>query len=477
MARYKIVLISLVVIGATLRWFHLTESMSFLYDQGRDALAAQKILSGHLVLVGPTTDMPGLFFGPMWYYLLAGLYAMSFGNPAVVTFLLSFLDLATIVLFYIVGNKIFNRTAGLLAAFFWAVGSLPVAYSRTLANPSTSAFWSILVFYFLFQSQPFLAIAATALLFQFNAAGAFLLLPFIIITLFLSWPRVKNKSAYFFGLIFLGLTFLPQITFEVRHSFLGTKTILKIFSVSGGGNYLQGLWQRFQNLWQELSDYTFFNQKNISLFAATISLFVILKSKGKNLFLFWFVIPLATFLFLYPRGESHPFYLLSWIPAAILALAYLLSQIWHKSRFLVALVIFIFLYFNLSGLKREIVLKDHFAQPADPIKAGLADQENVLDYIYVDAKDNRTYGYYAYNVTPYWADENWRYLFSWYGKNKYGYLPLRQAGSPLYIIYEPEPYLGQHFQDEWLAKMHSPANGKIVSSKKIGEYTIEKISK
>ena len=56
----------------------------------------------------------------------------------------SFFDLATIVLFYFVGKKFLNQKVGLVAAALWSVGALPVAYARTLSNPSTTAFWVLL---------------------------------------------------------------------------------------------------------------------------------------------------------------------------------------------------------------------------------------------------------------------------------------------------------------------------------------------
>ncbi|MBI3559145.1 glycosyltransferase family 39 protein [Candidatus Gottesmanbacteria bacterium] len=483
MAKYKILGL-IILVGAFLRWLNLSESMSFLYDQARDALAAVNIMRGDPILVGPTTDMPGLFFGPAWYYLLAVLYTFLSGDPAKVLVVLSLLDLATIVLIYRLAARFFDHKTGLLASAMWAIGALPVAYARTLANPASSAFWTLLVVEFLLgaiSTRKFLlapALFVAALIFQFNAAGAYLLMPFVLAVIIIERKKIEAKWLLL-GLFMVAVTFLPQILFEIRNSFLGVRSIARIFAMpESPGFFFRGLWLRGENLKMELTDYTFFGHKVVTLVVAGVSLLTLFwrRGVGKMVLWLWLILPIFTFLFLYPRGESHPFYLLTWVPAIIIVIASLVTWLWEKVWPVAVFLIGFWLYFNSFGLGREIFLKDHLAQPADPVKAGLNDQKRVLDYLY-SAAAGKQFGYYAYNVTPYWHDENWRYLFSWYGKEKYGYEPLRHAGSPLFIIYEPEPYLGRPFLDQWLTKMHHSANGQLEDTRKIGEYTVEKLVK
>lgn len=468
-----------IAVGAALRWVNLAESMTFFYDQGRDALAVTKILSGHLTLIGPTSDMPGLFFGPLWFYLLAVLYKISFGNPVTVLWLVSFLDLLTIPLLGLVGQLFFNRRVGLLAATFWAVGALPVAYARTLANPATGGLWAILVVLGLFfvnrgrQNYLLLVAFSLAVLFQLNAAAAFFFFFFVALECIL---LRKNFSAriFFLALAVFSLSFFPQALFDIRHGFLGLNSVLKIFTASGAKEgFTFGLVARWDSLVREISDYTFFGQPKLAIISIVLGLFFLRKKlRDSRLFVLWIGVPIFVFLLLYHRFESHPYYLQSVVPAAILLLAVVIDKVSRRSLVAAVVITIAVLYFNSSGLAREIFQKDHLAQPADPNLIGFADQQRVLDYIYTRQSGNK-FGYFAYNVIPYWADETWQYLFSWYGQKRYGFVPSRNSGSNIYLIYEPEPFLGQAFQDAWLNKFRRSKDWQIVSNTRVGVYFVE----
>lgn len=52
-----------------------SSALSFHYDMSRDAFEAQKIIKdGDLKILGPPTSTPGLFHGPLYYYLIAPFY-------------------------------------------------------------------------------------------------------------------------------------------------------------------------------------------------------------------------------------------------------------------------------------------------------------------------------------------------------------------------------------------------------------------
>ncbi len=79
------------IIGCAVRFFNLSESLYFTYDQGRDAYAIQRIVHGDLTLIGPTTGLEGFFTGPAWYY--AGvppeIYSGLVASPSVGSFFAS----------------------------------------------------------------------------------------------------------------------------------------------------------------------------------------------------------------------------------------------------------------------------------------------------------------------------------------------------------------------------------------------------
>src|SRR3989344_8541555 len=60
----------------------LSGTFLFGFDQGRDAVAVLHLIKTlNPVFIGPWTSIPGLFFGPAWYYLLAPTYLLTQGHP------------------------------------------------------------------------------------------------------------------------------------------------------------------------------------------------------------------------------------------------------------------------------------------------------------------------------------------------------------------------------------------------------------
>jgi hypothetical protein len=70
------------IFALILRSNNLWNNILFTYDQGRDAQRIAGIVSlKDFKLVGPETDIPGVFNGPLFYYLLAPVYAVANFNP------------------------------------------------------------------------------------------------------------------------------------------------------------------------------------------------------------------------------------------------------------------------------------------------------------------------------------------------------------------------------------------------------------
>jgi 4-amino-4-deoxy-L-arabinose transferase-like glycosyltransferase len=450
-------LILIILFGIFLRWINLFESTSFFYDQARDTLMAREILSGDLKFIGPPTDAAGLFMGPLWYYLLAVLYFFTGGDPVNVVKLISTLDILTIVLFYLVGSKIFSEKIGMVAAGLWSISAHPVAYSRTLASPSTSVFWTLLIAYLLLiplnnRRYPIiLAAASFAVLLQFNPATAVVLTPAILGWFWIKLRKKISLKLQISSILVVVASLIPQILFELKHSFISFRNLPGVI-IPQSSSILPVWISHAQILVQAIDDHLFIGHSSLTKLLLIASLLVLSQSKNikeKLFFYSWLILPLIYFLFLYPRGESHPHYLLSWIPVVIFITAGLFVYLAQRSLAILLIIVVVLAYFQTIGLHREIILKDHIAQPGDPNLIGFGDLQRTIDLIYKDA-EGQPFGYYAYNVIPYWADENWQYMFSWYGLKKYGYLPSRHSGVLVYVIYEPEPFLGEDFQKEWL---------------------------
>lgn len=479
------VLLVILVIGAYLRWFNLSQSMSFFYDQARDALVTTGILHGDFVLVGPSADTSGLFMGPLWYYLLAPLYWLTGGNPAYVLWLTSFFDIFTIILLYLIGKTLFDRKTAIVAASLWSLGAGSIAYARTLSNPASSALWSLVIFLGLIQIQKrpriglLIATMGLVVILQLNLATAYLLTFWVALSLLVLRKFLPSKSTLALCLAIFLISLSPQILFEIRNQFPSWQHLTKLFfAATPGGGFIQALISRWQVFLDELAIYLFFGQRTWSLLALLLSVLIFLRShpvRHKLLLVFWLLGPIISYFFFYLRGESHPHYLLGWIPAAVLIFGHLLSKIYQRYP-VVAIGLFGLFIFQASlGWNQTILQKRNIVQPADPNPISLSDQLAVVDFIYTDAAGS-PFGYHNYGILPYWEDAEWQHLFSWYGKKKYGFVPSRRAGNPLYLIYEPDPFLPE-FQKKWLMQFRSPDKGPVVLRKKFPVYTLEKFDK
>ncbi|MGH7246299.1 MAG: hypothetical protein ACREGI_05215, partial [Candidatus Levyibacteriota bacterium] len=73
-----IFLFAIFLFGFLLRIYNLHDNIIFGYDQARDAQRIFGIITlQNFKLVGPETDIPGVFNGPLFYYLLAPVYLIG----------------------------------------------------------------------------------------------------------------------------------------------------------------------------------------------------------------------------------------------------------------------------------------------------------------------------------------------------------------------------------------------------------------
>src|SRR5690349_8799468 len=86
--------------------------VNFWYDPARDLMSAWDNLS-KLTLIGPTSGIPGLFYGPYWIWLLS--FGLLFSkNPGIVTFIVA--TIPYLILFPLVWFQ-FRKYFGFHATF------------------------------------------------------------------------------------------------------------------------------------------------------------------------------------------------------------------------------------------------------------------------------------------------------------------------------------------------------------------------
>src|SRR3989338_8401185 len=100
-------LVIILVIGGTLRFYQVGAWMHFGQDEGRDAFLVRSIArDGDVQLLGPAapSNQPDFHLGPAFYYLLAPFYWLSGYSPASGAVAVASLSFLSIFLVYLVGR-------------------------------------------------------------------------------------------------------------------------------------------------------------------------------------------------------------------------------------------------------------------------------------------------------------------------------------------------------------------------------------
>jgi hypothetical protein len=115
---YSLILILILIVGAFLRLYKISEYMTFLGDEGRDALVVKRLLLDHdLVFVGPGTSVGNMYLGPFYYYFMAPFLFLFRFDPTGPAVGVALLGVLTIFFVWYLAYRWFGRRAGLARSF------------------------------------------------------------------------------------------------------------------------------------------------------------------------------------------------------------------------------------------------------------------------------------------------------------------------------------------------------------------------
>lgn len=463
-----------------------TNSFAFTYDVGRDMLALFSIVHLHKIpLIGATTGLPGIFYGPWWYYILTPFFVIFSGNPQGIALVMSLIGILVIALSFYFGKKIGGNVLGLTLAALVSVSGIMISLSSQIWNPNLTPFLVILIllvltkifakskqrktfFYFLLGILLILSI-------DIEIVDGLLLSTGIIISLLLIQKKLNLKSIVAFiigGLII----FAPRIIFELRHQFLMTKALIAFFTSGSSSHNLSGIVSNLIAKGNILFSQFASTLANENKLLAGIEILFIVYSivffyKKSDLMIKNFIkvslVITVTFLIgiVLFSHDIWPHYLVA-LPIFYLLLfaisAYLLAKNWSaKLAILIVLVIFL-LNLNPYSLIQSL---------NKPLWEGDAsvyrNQVAVIDYVYKQAA-GKAFKYVVY--TPPVYDYTYQYLFDWYGPKTYHYSPQVQAHLA-YFILEPDLQDPQRLSD-WLKQREG--DGRIIRSQEVkGGITVQ----
>ncbi|TSC88599.1 MAG: Uncharacterized protein G01um10147_95 [Microgenomates group bacterium Gr01-1014_7] len=436
-------ILGILLAGILYRLF-LTWNGNFLFnmDNARDMVDVREMVVLHkLRLIGPTSAIEGLFNGPAWYYLLAIPFVLSGGDP--------YASIIMEIILWAIGGffllKLVSKwgtwitiTIGLL----WVASNYIVLTNLYAFNPNPVTLLTPLFIFLLFkylETGRFLySISAWflgGLFFNFEMNFGIFIPVIILVSTFFIKKNLLKKKAFWLGSIFFVVILMPQIIFDLRHQFIMSKSVLNFLDQGSSGMgfnpaaRLQTISSSFFNTFVP----TLMNHQTLAWIILGLFILLILKiwksAVKKNslviLSLVYIFVPFLGYLIL--PVAVNPWHLGGEMSASLILIGFLLKEIrdFNLMGKLIAPIIGILICFFALVNIFNFFLNDVGKINMDP--SLYKNEIAAIDYVYKKA-EGQNFRVYTYLPSVY--DYPYQYLFWWYGKKTYGYIPGEYVYSP-----------------------------------------------
>lgn len=240
---YIVIVILLVLAAIFLRLYRFEGFVTYLGDQGRDAMIMHRIVTAQdFPAIGAPSSVGQVYLGPFYYYLVAPFLLLSGFNPVGPAYGVALLSIFGLVIAFMTIKKIIDTQTAILFLAFMTFSYPLVELSRFSWNPNLLPFFSFfsIHFFYLWLQDNKLKYAILfgsflALMIQLHYLALLVFIPIGIVFLVKARNFTnKSRTIYHLGASMGSFLFfsLPLILFEFRHDFLNSRNFMKMF-VSG----------------------------------------------------------------------------------------------------------------------------------------------------------------------------------------------------------------------------------------------------
>ena len=129
------ILMAILLIGAFFRLYKIADYMTFLGDEGRDAIIVRRLLVDFdPILIGPRTSIGDMYLGPLYYYMMAPALLLANFSPVGPAIMIALLGVVTIFFVWYVVREWFSsslqgrslQAGALIAAFLYAISPVVI---------------------------------------------------------------------------------------------------------------------------------------------------------------------------------------------------------------------------------------------------------------------------------------------------------------------------------------------------------------
>jgi len=497
-----LLLLVIAIFGLVLRLLFLPSgALTFGYDQARDGYSALEIVGGHIKIQGPSASTPGLFHGVLYYYLLAPAYFIGNGSPYIAGVWIALVNILTIIPIFLLGKLLFSSRVGFLASFLFAISFDAVQYGLWMSNPtpavfSGALFYLGLTFYIFSQKKTMgvvLASIGLGLCTQFEIFLGYLFIPLIIIL-----AVFKTKPTFREYLIFIGLYLLTISSMILSYIKFGPTFIggfANLLNAGGGDPF--GNWREFSpTLELYLNRFVEYFYRGLLPFnvgfAGAIAFFITgtaivwaQKSQLKKQFTFLLILLFSHGILIPFGGNSTPFINAGLQAIVMVLVAAFLALSYRKHKLAISLLLAVII---LSSIHATLKYNGQ-GQTVFAIQRGLTLKNELaaIDYTYKNGGQD-----FSINTvtSPLWINTLWAYLYNWYGKEKYSFVPSfhgrNQAGylgslpkvsdkdKTFFLIIEPLAGIPEQFVQETIN--YEDTYSVVLEQKDFGGIVVQKRS-
>jgi len=408
------------MLAIILRFYKFGEFVTFLGDQGRDAIIIKRIVTlEHFPAIGAPSSLGQIFLGPFYYYLISPFLLLFNFNPVGPAFGVAFISIGGIITSYFVIKKEINYLTALVFLVFASFSTVNVQFSRFSWNPNLLPVFSFLTIYFFYktlaQKNKLHALLFGAFLsfsIQLHHLAILLFLPITSIYLYYfirhsgkrgtSASRIVVQNELRFrtsynpfrdrnDIINLTLSFgsflffsLPLLIFDLRHNFLNTRNIFNFFLVGNPTDRGQ-FFARFLETNKSFYSYVFqinFNTYLAFLITAAFIIFIFRKFQFKKyLFIYINLLVFISYLFFFSFFNTirNPHYYNSIYFSFFLLLAWTITNILKTKLIKLLALLFVVLAYIFLNLKSLSYL--FYAKGNNQIKKAEIIAESILQKV------------------------------------------------------------------------------------------------
>lgn len=492
--RWAMTMVLMWLVAVSIRWYRLPDWLFFGFEQGRDAQIIMNISRlQDVVLVGPKTDIAGIFHGAWYYYAMVIPYVLGKGNPLVASLgLIALTGLVPVVVADLTRRVTLQMKWGIVAGVLAVVSFEAIQYSRWLSNVTPALLGVPVVFWLLWRcketKQPlwwWLAAATAGLTAQFEIILTLWWVWVVAVLMISNWlPRLPWRT-WLLGMALAAMWYVPWVVFNARNEWISFRSVW-VYLHEGQQSAGSAIALTVLHYWEQLFDVLGKNLTNgapgLTLAVAVITVGGVLVGWGRGaraaapriqrwhhavwLALTWVTMSLPVVLF--PRSLDLPqLYVgtgVGMIWLVVLALVgwwYWQPKLGAAWGVVLLLILAISLRTNVYRLATNQAV--FFRTIQDDLN--LRDQRAVLGYIHSSAVPS--YRWTAFTI-PYFQAEGWKYLDTYY-------FPERQANltapkqAEIYLIIEEkvDPFWRQKWTEE-------EGSTKLVETKTFGLLTVER---